>query len=74
MTAVEKMQQKIDENLEKKHKEEFKGIARAMENDEKHIVLKTIPTNDLLEEVSRRCELLEKRDKAVKELFRIQED
>ena len=74
MTAVEKMQQKIDENLEKKHKEEFKGIARAMENDEKHIVLRTIPTNDLLEEVSRRCELLEKRDKAVKELFRIQED
>ena len=48
MTAVEKMQQKINENLEKKHKEEFKGIARAMENDEKHIVLRTIPINDLL--------------------------
>ena len=74
MTAVEKMQQKIDENLERQHQEEFKGIARAMENEEKHIVLKTIPTNDLLDELGRRCELLESRDKAVKELFRIHEE
>lgn len=74
MTAVEKMQVKIDENLERQHQEEFKGIARAMENEEKNIVLKTIPTNDLLDELGRRCEILERRDKAVKELFRIQEE
>ena len=74
MTAVEKMQQKIDETLERQHQEEFKGIAMAMGNEEKNIVLKTIPTNELLDELGRRCELLEKRDKAVKELFLSQEE
>lgn len=74
MNAVEKMQMKIDENLERQHREEFKGVARAMEDTEKDIVLKTIPTDVLLGEVSRRMNLLENRDKAIKELFRIPEE
>lgn len=74
MTAVEKMQQKIDETLERQHQEELKGIAMAMGNEEKHIVLKTIPTNVLLDEVRIRCELLESREKAVKEIFQTQEE
>ena len=74
MTEAEKMQQKIGESLERQHQEKFKSIAMAMENEEKYIVLKTIPTNILLDEVRRRFELLENRDKAVKELFQIQEE
>ena len=74
MNVVEKMQTKIDENLERQHREEFKGVARAMENTEKDIVLKTIPTDVLLGEITRRMQLLENRDKTIKELFRIPEE
>lgn len=71
---IERQNQKIDENLERQHQEEFKGVARAMEESEKYIVLKTIPTDVLLSEIGRRCNLLESRDKAIKELFNIQAD
>ncbi len=71
---IEKTQDRINEGIERQHKEEFKDIARAMEEGEKNIVLRTIPTEDLLKEVSRRCTLLESRDKAIKELFRIPEE
>lgn len=72
MTAlVEKTQNRINAGIERQHQEEFKDIARAMEDGEKNIVLRTITTEDLLKELSRRCELLESRDKAIKELFRI---
>ena len=74
MDVVEKMQMKIDENLEKQHQAEFKGVARAMEDAEKDIVLKTIPTEVLIGEIQRRVSLLENRDKAIKELFRIPEE
>jgi hypothetical protein len=74
MNAVEKMQMKIDESLERKHQEEFKDVARAMEDTEKYIVLKTIPTEVLIGEISKRMQLLESRDKAIKELFRIPEE
>ena len=69
--TMEQVQEKIDANLERRHQEDFKDVARAMEESEKYIVLKTIPTEVLLGEVSRRCVILENRDKAVKELFRI---
>lgn len=74
MNVVEKTQQKIDAELERRHQEDFKDVARAMENSEKYIVLKTIPTNVLLEEVKRRINKLEERDVAVKALFRVQEE
>ena len=74
MNAVEKMQMKIDENLEMKHQEEFKDVARAMEDTEKYIVLKTIPTEVLIGEISKRMQLLENRDKAMRELFRVPEE
>ena len=68
------MQMKIDENLERQHQAEFKGVARAMEDTEKDIVLKTIPTEVLIGEIQRRVLLLENRDRAIKELFRIPEE
>lgn len=69
--VVEKFQEKIDIDLEKRHQEDFKGIARAMEDTEKNIVLKTIPTEALIGEINRRVILLENRDKAIKELFKV---
>jgi len=75
MTAlVEKAQNKINEEIERRHQEEFKDVARAMEDTEKYIVLKTIPTDVLINEISKRMQLLESRDKAIKELFRIPEE
>lgn len=73
MSVVEKFQEQIDADLEKRHQEDFKGIARAMEDTEKNIVLKTIPSEALIGELTRRLALLENRDKAIKELFKIQE-
>lgn len=73
MDIVEKTQGKIDAELERRHQEDFKDIARAMEDNEKNIVLKTIPSEALLEELGRRLTLLEDRDKAIKSLFKIQE-
>ncbi len=63
-----------NEILEKRHLEDMKGFARAMENEEKDIVLKTISTDVLIGEIQRRMQLLENRDKAIKELFRIPEE
>lgn len=74
MNAVEKMQQKIDVRIEKSNQSEMKDIAKAMEIEDKTVVLKTIPTDALIEELSRRMLLLEKRDRAIKELFRIHEE
>lgn len=72
--VVEKFQEKIDVDLEKRHQEDFKGIARAMEDTEKNIVLKTIPSEALIGELKRRLTLLENRDSAIKSLFKIQEE
>lgn len=74
MSVVEKFQEQIDADLEKRHQEDFKGIARAMEDTEKNIVLKTIPSEALIGELTRRLTLLENRDKAIKSLFKIQEE
>ena len=74
MFAVDKVQEQIDADLEKRHQEDFKGIARAMEDTEKNIVLKTIPSEALIGELTRRLTLLENRDKAIKSLFKIQEE
>lgn len=74
MFVVDKVQEQVDADLEKRHQEDFKGIARAMEDTEKNIVLKTIPTEALLGEINRRLTLLENRDKAIKSLFKIQEE
>lgn len=72
--VVDKIQDKIDADLEKRHQEDFKDIARAMVDEEKNIVLKTIPSEALLNELNRRLSLLENRDKAIKSLFKIQEE
>jgi len=64
-------EEKNDQQLEKRHLEEFKGVARGLEESEKLIVLKTIPSKDLLEELTRRMTLLEDRDQKVRELYRI---
>lgn len=63
-----------NDNLKKRHLADMKDFARAMENDEKDIVLKTTPTEVLLNELSRRLLLLENRDKAIKDLFHISEE
>lgn len=64
-------EEKNDQQLEKRHLEEFKGVARGLEESEKLIVLKTISTKDLLDELNRRMTLLEDRDQKVRELYRI---
>ncbi len=66
-------EEKNDQQLERRHLEEFKGVAKGLEESEKLIVLKTIPSKDLLEELNRRMMLLENRDKQIKELYRITE-
>lgn len=63
-----------NDDLERRHLEEFKGIARGMEDNEKNIILKAIPSQVLLDELSRRISLLEDRDKSIKQLFRIAEE
>lgn len=74
MKTDEKLQEKMNERMEKGNQQEMKGIARAMTVDDKNIVLKTISTEVLLGEVSRRMQILENRDKAIRELFRIPEE
>jgi hypothetical protein len=74
MNAVSSIIEQNNEILEQRHLNDMKDVARAMESEEKSIVLKTIPTQDLLDEISRRCDLLETRDKAVRELYRIPEE
>lgn len=74
MKTDEKLQEKLNERMEKGNQQEMKGIARAMTVDDKNIVLKTISTEVLLGEISRRMILLENRDKAIRELFRIPEE
>jgi len=74
MKTDEKLQEKMNERMEKGNQQEMKGIARAMVLEDKTVVLKTIPTDVLLGEVSRRMQLLENRDKAIRELFRIPEE
>ena len=74
MKTDEKLQEKLNERMEKGNQQEMKGIARAMTVDDKNIVLKTISTEVLLGEVSRRMQILENRDKAIRELFRIPEE
>lgn len=74
MRTDEKLQEKLNERMEKGNQQEMKGIARGMTVDDKNIVLKTISTEVLLGEVSRRMQILENRDKAIKELFRIPEE
>lgn len=71
---VEESQNEVNEQLNKRHTAEFKDFARAMQSDEKTIVLKTVPTDALLGELERRVKLLENRDQAIKELFRIPEE
>ena len=71
---VSRVIEQNNESLEKRHLEDMKGFARAMETEEKDIVLKTIPTDVLMGEIQRRMQLLENRDKAIKELFRIPEE
>lgn len=63
-----------NEILEKRHLEDMKGFARAMENEEKYIVLKTIPTEILIQEIGKRYSALENRDKAIRELYHIPEE
>ena len=63
-----------NESLEKRHLEDMKDFARAMENEEKYIVLKTIPTDVLIQEIGKRCSTLENRDKAIRELYHIPEE
>ena len=63
-----------NESLEKRHLEDMKDFARAMENEEKYIVLKTIPTQVLIQEISKRYSNLENRDKAIRELYHIPEE
>jgi len=74
MKTDEKLQEKMNERMEKGNQQEMKGIARAMVLEDKTVVLKTIPTDVLLGEVSRRMQILENRDKAIRELFRIPEE
>ncbi len=71
---VEESQNEVNEQLNKRHTAEFKDFARAMQSDEKTIILKTVPTDALLDELERRMKLLESRDQAIKELFRIPEE
>ena len=74
MKTDEKLQEKMNERMEKGNQQEMKGIAKGMTVGDKTIVLKTISTEVLLAEVSRRMQILENRDKAIKELFRIPEE
>lgn len=71
--GIEKILEQNELMLEKHHQEEFKGMARAMDDTEKLIVLKTIPSPALIDELLRRVTLLEDRDKAIKSLFNIKE-
>ena len=71
MKTIKDVVEQNDEMLERRHQEDFKDVARAMEDTEKNIVLKTIPTDALIAELSRRMTLLEDRDKAIKALFKI---
>lgn len=64
-------EEKNEQQLERRHLEEFKGVAKGLEESEKLIVLKTIPSKDLLEELNRRMMLLENRDQQIRELYRI---
>lgn len=70
--TIDRVLEQNDELLEKRHEADFKDIARAMEDNEKNIVLKTIPSDVLFNELKRRLNLLENRDQAIKELFKIQ--
>lgn len=74
MKTDEKLQEKMNERMEKGNRQEMKDIARAMEPGDKNIVMATISTEILLAEVSRRMQILENRDKAIRELFRIPEE
>lgn len=72
MNRIEKIVEQNNEILERHHREEFKDIARAMENEEKYIVLKTIPSSVLIDELKKRMMLLEETNNAVKMLFKVQ--
>ena len=74
MSNIDRVIEQNDELLERRHEADFKDIARAMEDNEKNIVLKTISNEALLDELKRRLNLLEGRDHAIKALFKIQED
>ena len=74
MKTDAKLQEKMNERMEKGNQQEMKDIARAMEIGDKEVILKTIPSDVLLGEITRRMTLLENRDKAIKELFRIPEE
>lgn len=74
MSNIDRVLEQNDELLERRHEADFKGIARALEDNEKNIVLKTIPSEALLDELRRRLNLLEGRDQAIKALFKIQEE
>ena len=66
---VAKQQKTVETSMEERHLEEFKTAAKAMSDDEKYIVLKSIPSDVLIDEIRKRMNLLEKRNKAIKDLF-----
>ncbi len=72
--AIQRIIEQNETELERRHKEDFKNVARAFESEEKQIVLKIISTEVLLDELKRRMTLLEDRDKAIKSLFKIQDE
>lgn len=71
---LEKSQDEINAQLEKGNNEIFKNFVRTLQPEERKTVLKVVKTEELLSELQRRFNSLERRDRGVRELFNIPEE
>ena len=71
---TEEEQALINEGLEQGNNENFKDFARTLTPEERKIVLKATKTQELLDELQRRFNSLERRDRGVRELFNIPDE
>ena len=71
---LEKSQDEINAQLEKGNNEIFKNFVRTLQPEERKTVLKVVKTEELVSELQRRFNSLERRDRGVRELFNIPEE
>lgn len=71
---IGKSQDEINAQLEQRNNDDFKNFARSLQPEERKIVLKVAQTQELLAELQRRFNSLERRDRGVRELFNIPDE
>jgi hypothetical protein len=71
---LEKSQDEINAQLENGNNEIFKNFVRTLQPEERKTILKGVKTEELLSELQRRFNSLQRRDRGVRELFNIPEE